>query len=286
MRIAVIGANGQLGIDICRAFHDKNNDVIKLNHSTLDIVDREAVVTAFREIQPSMVINTAAMHNVDACEADPGKAFAVNGIGARNLAISSSEQGFTLVHLSSDYVFDGANGIPYMENDVPLPLNVYGNTKLSGEYFIRTIAKQYFIIRVSCLYGKNLCRAKGGHNFVSLMLKLAKEQDEVKVVDDEFISPTFTEDIAKQIVHMTDSKAYGIYHATSQGECSWYGFAKKIFELTNTVAKLTAAAPGEFPAKIPRPKYSVLENAALKSAGLDIMPHWQDGLIRYLESIC
>jgi len=284
MKIAVIGANGQLGIDICRAFRENDHEVIELNHSTLDVADGEAVSSTLRALQPSLVVNTAAMHNVDACEADPAKSFAVNGIGARNLAIAANEQKATLFHLSSDYVFDGTKGAPYVENDAPLPLNVYGNTKLAGEYFIRTIARQYCIVRVSGLYGKNLCRAKGGLNFVSLMLKLAKERGEVKVVDDEFVSPTFTEDVARQIVHMAGSQAYGIYHATSQGSCSWYEFAAKIFELTNTAVKLTAAAPGEFPAKVPRPKYSVLENAGLKSTGLDIMPPWQDGLTRYLKS--
>lgn len=284
MKVAVIGANGQLGIDICRAFRDRHDEVVELNHSGLDIADREAVSTTLREVKPALLVNTAAMHNVDACEADPAKAFAVNGIGARNLALVANEQGFRLLHLSSDYVFDGAKGAPYLEHDAPLPLNVYGNTKLAGEYFIRTIARQYFIVRVSGLYGHNLCRAKGGLNFVSLMLKLAKERGAVKVVDDEFVSPTFTEDVARQIVHLAGSQAYGIYHATSQGSCSWHEFAATIFALTNTPVALSAAAPGEFPAKVPRPKYSVLENAALKAAGLDIMPHWQDGLTRYLAA--
>ena len=282
MRIAVIGANGQLGIDLCQAFREAGHEVKELDHSTLDITDNKAVLETLGSLGPELVVNTAAMHNVDACEADPAQSFAVNGIGARNLALAANMHKFLLCHLSSDYVFDGTKGAPYLENDPPLPLNVYGNTKLCGEFFVRTIAERYFIVRVSGLYGKNLCRAKGGLNFVSLMLKLAKERDEIRVVNDEFVSPTFTEDAARQIVHLAGSKQNGIYHATSQGGCSWYEFAAKIFELTNTQIKLTPAAPGEFPAKVPRPKYSVLENAALKSAGLDIMPHWQDGLKRYL----
>ena len=282
MRVAVIGANGQLGIDLCQGFREAGHEVKELNHSTFDIADNKAVLETLGSLAPELVVNTAAMYNVDACEADPAQSFAVNGIGARNLALAANTHKFLLCHLSTDYVFDGTKGAPYLENDPPLPLNVYGNTKLCGEFFVRTIAERYFIVRVSGLYGKNLCRAKGGLNFVSLMLKLAKERDEIRVVNDEFVSPTFTEDAARQIVHLASCKQNGIYHATSQGGCSWYEFAAKIFELTNTQIKLTPAAPGEFPAKVPRPKYSVLENAALKSAGLDIMPHWQDGLKRYL----
>jgi len=282
MKVAIIGANGQLGIDLCHAFRQSGHEVQELNHSTLDITDGRAVMDVLGALKPELVINTAAMHNVDACEADPARSFAVNGIGARNLALASNAYAFRLCHVSTDYVFDGAKGAPYLESDAPRPLNVYGNTKLSGEFFIRSIAQRYWIVRISGLYGKNLCRAKGGLHFVALMLKLARERDEIRVVNDEFVSPTFTEDVAKQILHMASLQQNGIYHATSQGSCSWYEFAEAIFSLTNTRIKLTPAAPGEFPAKVPRPKYSVLENAALQSAGLDQMPHWQDGLRRYL----
>jgi dTDP-4-dehydrorhamnose reductase len=225
------------------------------------------------------------MHNVDDCEANPAKSFAVNGIGARNLAVASEELGFTLIHISTDYVFDGLKQSPYFESDCPRPLNVYGNTKLAGELFIQTISKKYFILRVSAIYGENLCRAKGGLNFVTLMLKLAKERDEVRVVNDEFVSPTYTRDIARQIVHIAGRREYGLYHATSQGSCSWHAFAAYIFKLTNASVKLNIADPGEFPVKVPRPNYSVLENKALQEAKLDIMPHWKDALKRYMSVI-
>lgn len=283
MRVAVIGANGQLGCDVCKAFEENGDEVIQLNHDVLDITDLDQAKTMLEEAKPAMVINTAAMHNVNACEANPARAFEVNGIGVRDLAILSNELDFTLFHISTDYVFDGAKKTPYIETDYPLPLNVYGNTKLAGENFVRAIAKRHFVVRVSGLYGTNPCRAKGGNNFVKLMLKLAKERPEVRVVDDEVLTPTFTEDIARQLVAMTKIEKYGLYHCTAQGSCSWYGFAKKIFELTGTKTKLSVAGPGEFPVKVPRPKYSVLENKNLQDAGLDLMPEWQDGLRRYLE---
>jgi dTDP-4-dehydrorhamnose reductase len=285
MKVAVIGANGQLGSDVYRAFQDNGDEVVALNHDAFEVSDLKAVDSVMNDVMPNLVVNTAAMHNVEACEEDPAKSFAVNGIGAKNLAMVSNEVRYTLMHISTDYVFDGAKQAPYVEADCPNPLNVYGNTKLSGELFVWTIANKYFVLRVSGLYGMNPCRAKGGHNFVTLMLKLAKERDEVRVVDDEILTPTYTEDIARQIVHLSQCTDYGLYHVTSQGSCSWYEFAGKIFNFTNASVHLSKADSGEFPAKVPRPKYSVLENKALQSVALDIMPHWSVGLQRYLKEI-
>jgi len=285
MKVAVIGANGQLGSDVYKAFQDNDDEVVVLNHDVLEVSDFETVDSVLHDLVPDLVVNTAAMHNVEACEEDPAKSFAVNGIGARNLAQVSNSVGFTLLHISTDYVFDGAKQAPYVEADLPIPLNVYGNTKLSGELFVRSMAQKYFVLRISGLYGRNLCRAKGGRNFVTLMLKLAKERDEVRVVDDEILTPTYTEDIAHQIVHLSQCTDYGLYHVTAQESCSWYEFAGKIFEITNASVRLSIADPGEFPIKVPRPKYSVLENKALQSVGLDIMQHWSVGLQRYLIAI-
>jgi dTDP-4-dehydrorhamnose reductase len=225
------------------------------------------------------------MHNVERCEENPLKSFEINGVGARNLALLSNECGFTLVHFSTDYVFDGCKKSPYVETDSPKPLNVYGNSKLAGEYFVQTVSRRYFVLRVSGLYGVNPCRAKSGLNFVKLMLKLARERDEVRVVDDEILAPTYTADVAKQVLALVGCENYGLYHATAQGSCSWYEFAARIFELTGTKVNLQVASPGEFPAKVPRPKYSVLENRNLKSLGLDIMPHWEAGLKNYLRML-
>ncbi|MFC1798568.1 dTDP-4-dehydrorhamnose reductase [Thermodesulfobacteriota bacterium] len=285
MKIAVIGANGQLGSDIYKAFQKNGDEVIALNHDLLEVSDLGSVESVLKNIMPDILVNTAAMHNVEVCETDPAKAFAVNGIGAWNLAKVSNEVGYTLMHISTDYVFDGSKMMPYTENDLPKPLNAYGNTKLSGEYFVQSIAKKHFILRVSGIYGKNPCRAKGGLNFVTLMLKLAKERDEVRVVDDEFLAPTYTFHIANQLVKLSESNEYGLYHVAAQESCSWYQFAAKIFELTDANVKLNIAAPDEFPIKVPRPKYSVLENKGLKDIGLDIMPHWQSGLKEFLDTL-
>jgi len=188
-----------------------------------------------------------------------------------------------VIHISTDYVFDGAKAAPYTEDDQPRPLNVYGNTKLSGEHFVRSTNPRHFVVRVSAIYGENPCRAKGGLNFVELMLKLSREREELRVVDDEFVTPTPTIQIARQLLELSRTEEYGLYHATAEGSCSWYEFAAAIFEMTGARVRLEPARPGEFPAKVPRPKYSVLENQALKRRSLNVFTRWQEGLSHYLS---
>ncbi len=283
MKAAVIGANGQLGSDICNEFSN-GAEVFKLNHEDIEISNIDSVNEVIKKINPDIIINTAAMHNVEKCEQDPALSFSVNGIGARNLAMVSNETDSVLMHISTDYVFDGKKAAPYIESDCPSPLNVYGNTKVSGEQFVQSIAKKHFVMRTSGVYGHNPCRAKGGLNFVELMLKLANERPEIKVVNDEFLTPTSTKEISRQLLKLAGSNFYGLYHATAQGSCSWYEFAKKIFELSGTKANLLIAGPNEFPIKVPRPKYSVLENANLKKRGLNHFKPWDEALKEYLES--
>jgi dTDP-4-dehydrorhamnose reductase len=282
MNVAVLGANGQLGRDVAAAFSAQGHTVTSLTHEQVEVATQDSVRAALEGIRPNLVVNTAAFHNVEKCEADPALAFAVNGMGARNVAQVSDALGATLIHISTDYVFDGLKGTPYTEDDRANPLNVYGNTKLSGENFVQTTNPRHFVVRVSAIYGENPCRAKGGLNFVELMLKLSHEKPELRVVDDEFVTPTPTAQIAGQLVELSRSSHYGLYHATAEGSCSWYEFAAAIFELTGTKVRLERARPGEFPAKVPRPRYSVLENAALKSKALNIFTHWRDGLENYL----
>jgi dTDP-4-dehydrorhamnose reductase len=222
------------------------------------------------------------MHHVDNCEREPERAFAVNALGARNLALAARDIDALLIHVSTDYVFDGAKTSPYVETDYPRPLNAYGNSKLAGEHFVECVAERYFVVRTSGLYGKAPCRAKGGRNFVELMLKLGRERGEVRVVDDERVSPTNTRELARQIVALSRSDAYGLYHATAESSCSWHEFAQTIFALAQTQVNVKVASPDEFPAKTPRPKYSVLENRALKLAGLNTLGTWEEGLCDYL----
>jgi dTDP-4-dehydrorhamnose reductase len=284
MKIAVIGASGQLGTDVAEEFSRNGGRVSSLSHDDIEISSLDSVRGLLGDVQPDLIVNTAAMHHVEKCEQEPARAYAVNAIGARNLAAAANELGAILVHVSTDYVFDGSKDQPYLETDAAAPLNVYGNTKLAGELFIRATTERYFILRTSALYGRSPCRAKGGRNFVELMLKLAGERDELRVVNDEVISPTSTLELAKQIVVLSRTDNFGLFHATAEGSCTWYQFAKKIFELSNTKANLAIATSNEFPSKVPRPKYSVLENCGLKTLDLNSFRSWEDGLRSYLAS--
>jgi dTDP-4-dehydrorhamnose reductase len=282
MRVTVIGANGQLGSDVVRLFSESGDEVCGLTHADIEVGDLNSVWRILLRLKPQVVVNTAAMHHVELCEREPQKAFAINALGPRNLALVSRELDAVLMQVSTDYVFDGKKSTPYDETDVPLPLNVYGNTKLAGEYIVVGAIHKHFVIRTSGLYGKNPCRGKRSLNFVELMLKLAREHGEVRVVHDEIVSPTSTDELARQIVVLSRSSDYGLYHATAEGSCSWYEFAREIFQLTGARVDLRIASPNEFPSKVPRPRYSVLENRALKAAGLNRFRQWQEGLRDYL----
>lgn len=282
MRVAVVGSDGQLGADTVAAFKRRGDVVDPLRHEDIEISDKDSVQHVLERIRPEVIVNTAAMHHVENCEREPARAFAVNALGATHLADAARALDATLIHVSTDYVFDGTKQTPYIESDRPSPLNAYGITKLAGEHLIRTRTERYFILRTSALYGASPCRAKGGLNFVELMLRLANERGEVKVVDTETVSPTSTVELAQQIVTLSRSHNYGLYHATAEGSCSWYEFAREIFERTNTPVRLQVAGPNEFPAKVPRPAYSVLENHGLKALGMNTFRPWQDGLTAYL----
>jgi dTDP-4-dehydrorhamnose reductase len=284
MKVAVIGANGQLGTDIVSAFAGYGDTVIALTHGSVELSSVESVRDCLGSQTLDLVVNTAAMHHVENCEQHPDKAYAVNATGARNLALVTREAGAVLVHISTDYVFDGVKSEPYVESDAPLPINVYGNSKLAGEYFVRTVNPRHFVLRTSALYGKHPCRAKGGQNFVDLMLRLGHERGRVRVVNNEFVSPTPTVDVARQIVALSRCSSFGLYHATAEDSCSWYEFAQEIFAVANVRVQVEVASPSEFPAKVPRPCYSVLDNHGLKSQGLNVFQPWRAGLDEYLRS--
>ena len=279
----MVGGNGQLGIDIASAFSDRGDAVVSLTHADIELSNLDSVRSRLSSTPADIVVNTAAMHHVEKCEEQPDKAFAVNAIGARNLALVTRELASVLVHISTDYVFDGAKGKPYREDDVPLPVNIYGNSKLAGEFVVRTVNPKHFVLRTSALYGKHPCRAKGGQNFVELMLRLGRERGGVRVVDTEFVSPTSTTDLARQVVALSGCDEFGLYHATGEGSCSWYEYAKEIYSLANVHAKVEVASSSEFPAKVARPHYSVLENHALKQLGLNKFQPWQEALAAYLS---
>jgi len=282
MNIAVIGANGQLGTDLMEVLSPANN-VTALNHADIEITEIDSVRSALSGIKPDIVLNTAAYHIVPEAEKFPARAFQINGIGALNLARVCQDLDTRLVHYSTDYVFDGKKQKPYTEADRPNPLSVYANTKLSGEYFALNYCDHSYVIRVSGIYGKVPCRAKGG-NFITTMLKLANEKPEVRVVNDEILTPTPTYHIARNTAALKNTDAFGLYHMSCEGEVSWYEFAKVIWETLRLKTPLYPASVKDFPLVVKRPFYSVLENNNLNKLGINGMPEWKEALIEFLKS--
>jgi dTDP-4-dehydrorhamnose reductase len=234
------------------------------------------------QAQPQVLINTTAYHLVDDCESQPELAYSVNVLAVLNLVRIANELGATLVHFSTDYVFDGRGTEPYTETSPPMPLSVYGNSKLAGEYIVRSTAKRHVVIRTCGLYGVAGSRGKGG-NFVETMLTKARAGDSIRVIADQVVTPTYTADLAQQIAPMVEAEVSGLFHVTNEGACSWYEFARAIFEIAGLNADLSPTTSELYKTPALRPRYSVLDNARLKQLGLNRMRHWRDALAAYLE---
>jgi dTDP-4-dehydrorhamnose reductase len=279
----VIGCNGQLGTDLLRCFSE---NVVALTHDDLEITNANDVVALFRDVKPSLVVNTAAFHQTARCDQYPAKAYEVNAVGAVNLAKACELVDALLVHISTDYVFDGAKGAPYVETDPVRPLSVYGLSKAAGEAAVMNYCRRHYVVRSCGLYGRVPSRAKGD-NFITKVLRTAQNLGEVTVVDDEIVTPTWTLSLARQIRRLCEAESsirYGIVHASDEGQCSWYEFTAEIFRLTRTAAVLKPVSVAESRPDVRRPRYSVLENRALNDARANIMQTWRSSLAQYLES--
>lgn len=227
MKVAILGANGQLGSDLVEVFGD---EAIPLTHQNLDVTDLESVKILY-ELKPEVVINTAAYVRVDEAEVEVEEAFRVNAMGALNVAKVCNELNAINEYISTDYVFDGIKGEPYEENDIPNPLNVYGLSKYAGELFTMNYSQRHYIVRVASLYGKAGASGKGG-NFVEFMIQKAKNGEEFRVVDDQFMSSTYTKDVAVMFKKFLAMKlAFGVYHMVNDGTCNWYTFTRAIFKI-------------------------------------------------------
>lgn len=281
MKVIVTGSEGQLGKEILKQFDEKRLDIAAVDLKELDITVLGDVISFVRDFYPDLIINCAAYTNVDACETDFDTAFKVNALGPRNLAIASSEVNARMVHVSTDYVFDG-KGVevdgqirPYVEYDNTNPETAYGRTKVEGEKFVQLLNKRHYIIRTAWLYGE-------GKNFVRTMLELSKTRDELKVVNDQKGTPTSTLELAGMIKYIADTDNYGIFHGTCEGQCTWYDFTKKIFELEGIGTKVLPCTTEEFPRPAKRPGYSVLENYMLKMTSDYRFKDWEEALRIYL----
>lgn len=289
MKIALIGSTGQLGTDIIRANNEDNfnYEIFELSHDKIEITNFENSYNILKEIAPDLVINTAAFHKVDDCEEDQEKAYKINTIGIRNIGIICNRIESSIMHISTDYVFDGKKkdkSKGYTEFDQPNPLNIYGCSKLEGEKILKTVTQEYYIVRTAWLFGKGGSESKGG-NFVTTMLRLSESRKELKVVSDQVGSPTNTCFLASQLLELAKYPYYGTYHAVCQGMTCWYDYAKEIFRIAGKSIKIIPISSSEFRSKSDRPCFSALDNYMLTLQGLNKMPEWKMALNQYLKEI-
>jgi dTDP-4-dehydrorhamnose reductase len=274
MKILIIGSKGQLGTDMVRVFNDAGHTVVGVDMPEIDITVSSTVASVVGKHAPSVILNLAAFTAVDDAEAKSELAFRINGEGPANVALAARDAGAALFQISTDYVFDGRKPTPYVETDAPNPQSVYGKSKLVGEQRVLEIWPNSFVWRIAWLYGAH------GQNFVKTIVRVARQNaaagKPLKVVNDQRGCPTHTIDVCRQLLAVLGSTDYGIYHGTSTGACTWFEFAKYFLEKYKVGCTVVPCTTAEFPRPAPRPANSVLENARLKSLGLNRMPDWHD----------
>lgn len=278
-RIIVTGCNGQLGRAVNKqCANDTDISFINTDVAELDITDIDKVLKLAREVKPYAIINCAAHTGVDACETQADSAYRINAIGPRNLSIAATETGAKMIHISTDYVLPGDGIRPYTEFDRVGPKGMYGTTKLAGENFVKEFAKDYFILRTAWLYGE-------GKNFVKTMLKLSETNAAVRVVGDQFGTPTSAKELAKAIAYLLPTDNYGLFHATCEGACNWAEFATEIFRLAGKDTKVEAITTAEFAAPAARPAYSVLENYMFRLTSDFKFAQWENAAAEYMKEL-
>ena len=278
MKILITGSNGMLGHDLIKVL-DESHELILTNSKTLDITDETQVMDFICDKKPDIIINSAAYTDVDGCEENPELAYNVNGEGVEYLALACKKIDASLVHISTDYVFDGLSREPISEDAQIAPISVYGKSKLKGEQAIQEILDKFFIIRTAWLYGIN------GKNFPKTMLELSKNHSQISVVYDEVGTPTYTLDLALAICELIETDYYGIYHITNSGSCSWCEFSRYIFEIANKDVKVIPITASEFARPAPRPSYSVLDNKNWINHGFKPLRNYKEAINEYIELI-
>ena len=283
MRVLVTGAKGQLGTDVMEQLNANNIEAVGIDREELDIVDKKACEEFFEkanaEKRIDAVIHCAAYTAVDKAEDEQELSYNINALGTENIALACKKFDMKLMYISTDYVFNGQGERPWEPDDEREPLNVYGKTKYEGELFVEKLSDKYFIVRIAWVFGI------AGHNFIKTMLKLAKERDSLTVVDDQIGSPTYTADLSKLLVSMIQTDKYGRYHATNEGYCSWYEFAKEIFKVAGVEIDVKPVDSSAYPAKAKRPANSRMEKSKLDEMGFKRLPSSQDATRRYIEEL-
>ncbi|MCX7420786.1 MAG: dTDP-4-dehydrorhamnose reductase [Planctomycetia bacterium] len=287
MRIALIGATGQLGGDLLPRLQAAGHDVRPLGHADIEITNAESSAAVLEPLQPDLVINTAAYNLVDKAEDDRDAAMAVNGLGPQLLARLAGKNGWRLMHISTDYVFGDVarpTPTPFIELDLAVPSSRYGLSKLTGEKFVQANCSRHFVVRTCGLYGIAALRGTGKGNFVETMLRLGRDRKQLRVVDDQICTPTSTADLSDALVMLVATDAFGLYHATNSGCMTWCEFAREIFRQAKLDVEVIPITTAEFGAKAKRPNYSVLDCRKLMSVIETPLPDWHEAIARYLVS--
>ncbi len=286
-RIMITGAGGQLGLALYRLLKDNKDyelyrtdafEDMEQSIEALDITDEKLVGNYIDSIKPDIIINCAAMTAVDLCETEQDKAYRINALGPKYISAAAEKNGAKLIHISTDYVFDGQACEPYTEESATNPISAYGNTKQAGDEFARENCKKLFILRTAWVFGE-------GKNFVKTMLRLSENNKTIRVVSDQYGSPTSALELARVILFLMETESYGIYHATCEGCTSWYEFAIAIFKEADRTVEVEAISTEEFNSPTARPMYSVLDNKALRERHNYYMKDWKDALHEYMSEL-
>lgn len=274
MKALLTGASGQLGRELAEILPARGHEVVAFSRVDLDVSDPAAVEGSVGEHGPDLVINAAAYTDVDGCETELETAYAVNALGPRNLAQSCERAGCELLHVSTNYVFDGMSDRPYDAFDPPRAISAYGRSKAAGEEYVKHLASRWYVVRTAGVYGE-------GRNFVRTMLRVGRERDSLKVKDDEYVSPTYARDLALAIVEIAEGGLYGVYHVTNAGSCSWYEFAREIFEVAGVEVEVAPVPSSAYPLPAARPANGLLSDLGNPAGG--VRRHWREALVEYLE---
>ena len=279
MKIILLGSSGQLGKEF-EKFLSQNKSVVlySFSHNELDILNLDTLLNEFKDVKPDVVINCAAYTKVDKVEEEQDLAYRVNAIGSKNVAFAAFRVNAKVVYFSTDYVFDGNKGSPYIEFDKPNPLSVYGKSKLFGEKYTKEFNPNHLILRISWLYGIR------GDNFVKTIIKLSRENKTLRVVDDQIGTPSYTLDVVKQAWELVEKDYVGLFHSSNEGAVSWFGFANEIVKRLNLNIDVVPIKTEEYKTKAIRPKYSVLGNYLLKLENLNIMGHWERAFDDFIKT--
>ena len=277
MKVLVTGVNGQLGYDVVKELDKRGHQAVGVDRESMDLTSTQQIKECIENVNPEAIIHCAAYTAVDAAEENEELCRRVNAIATKEIAEYARLLDIPMIYISTDYVFDGTKDGEYTEEDIPNPINVYGKTKYEGEIYVQELLEKYYIVRISWVFGEN------GNNFIDTMLRLAKERDSLNVINDQVGSPTYTKDLAPLLVDMIETDKYGIYHATNEGYCTWYEFAKEILKIANIDIKVNPINTSEYPTKAIRPMNSKMNKNKLEKNSFYRLRNWKYSLLDYIN---